>query len=94
MPTMNAAEHLLGESALERHGARTALVCGDESLSYRALAQAVARAAGALRSLGVRPGERVLLLLRDTPAFAAAWLGAVHAGAVAVGLNSKLTEAD
>jgi benzoate-CoA ligase len=42
----------------------------------------------------VRPGERVLLLLRDTPEFAAAWLGAVRAGAVAIGLNSKLAEAD
>ncbi|HJS38410.1 MAG TPA: AMP-binding protein, partial [Burkholderiales bacterium] len=61
---MNAAEHLLGESALARHGTRTALICGDEVLSYRALAEEVARAAGALRHLGVRPGERVLLLLR------------------------------
>ena len=94
MPTMNAAEHLLGESALARHGTRTALICGDEVLSYRALAEEVARAAGALRHLGVRPGERVLLLLRDTPAFAAAWLGTVQSGAVAIGLNSKLTEAD
>jgi acyl-CoA synthetase (AMP-forming)/AMP-acid ligase II len=38
------------------------------------------------------PGDRVLLLMRDTPEFAAAWLGAVHAGAVAVALNSKLSE--
>jgi benzoate-CoA ligase len=35
-----------------------------------------------------------MLLLRDSPEFAAAWLGAVHAGAVAIGLNSKLAEAD
>ena len=30
----------------------------------------------------------------DTPGFAAAWLGAIHAGAVAVALNSRLSEAD
>ncbi len=92
MPTlgMNAAEHLLGENALALHGARAALVCGEDALSYRALAEEVARAANALRALGVRPGQRVLLLLRDTPEFVAAWLGAVHAGAVAIGLNSKL----
>ena len=40
------------------------------------------------------PGDRVLLLMRDTPEFAAAWLGAVHAGAVAVALNTKLSEAE
>jgi 3-hydroxybenzoate/4-hydroxybenzoate---CoA ligase len=91
---MNAAEHLLGENALARHGARAALVCGEEVLSYHALAAEVGRAANALRVLGVRPGERVLLLLRDTPEFVAAWLGAVQAGAVAIGLNTKLGEQD
>lgn len=91
---MNAAEHLLGEGALARHGARTALVSAERTLTYRELAADMARAANALRALGVRPGERVLLLLRDTPEFVAAWLGAVHAGAVAVGVNSKLAEAD
>ena len=88
---MNAAEQLLGPSALERHGARIAYVCGATSLNYRELAAGVARAAGALHSLGVRPGERVLLLMRDTPEFAAAWLETVHAGAVAIALNSKLS---
>jgi benzoate-CoA ligase len=54
----------------------------------------VARAPNALRALGVRPGERILLLLRDTPEFVAAWLGAVCAGAVAIGLNTKLRDDD
>jgi benzoate-CoA ligase len=93
-PGMNAAEHLLGEEALARHGARSALLCGEEVLSYRALAALVGRAANALRALGVQPGERVLLLMRDTPEFVAAWLGAVQAGAVAIGLNTKLGEDD
>jgi benzoate-CoA ligase len=64
------------------------------SVSYAELAADVARAANALRTLGVAPGERVLLLMRDTPEFAAAWLGTVHAGAVAVALNTKLSEAE
>jgi benzoate-CoA ligase len=91
---MNAAEHLLGEAALARHGARIALACGERNLSYAELAANTARAANALRARGVRPGDRVMLLLRDTPEFAAAWLGAVRAGAVAIGLNSKLAEGD
>jgi len=32
--------------------------------------------------------------MRDTPEFAAAWLGVLHAGAVAIALNSKLSEAE
>ena len=91
---MNAVEHLLGKAALARHGERVALVCGGESVTYADLAARVARSAGALRALGVSPGDRVLLLMRDTPEFAAAWLGALHAGAVAIALNTKLSEAE
>lgn len=91
---MNAAEQLLGAEVLARHGDRVALLCGDKAVSYRDLADRVARAAGALQALGVRPGDRVLLLMRDTPEFAAAWLGAVRAGAAAIALNTKLTEDD
>ncbi|MEK6243493.1 MAG: AMP-binding protein [Pseudomonadota bacterium] len=79
---------------MQRHGSRAALICGAQTLSYAELAARVARAANALRALGVAPGDRVLLLMRDTLEFAAAWLGAVHAGAVAVALNSKLSEAE
>ena len=91
---MNAAEHLLGEAALARYGKRLALLCGEEALTYDELADRVRRSAAALHSLGVRPGDRVLLLMRDTPEFAAAWLGAVRAGAVVVALNSRLSEAE
>ena len=91
---MNAAENLLGAAALERHGKRVALVCGEASVTYAELAAEAARASAALAGLGVRPGDRVLLLMRDTPEFAAAWLGAVRAGAIAVALNNKSTEAE
>ncbi|HTP62485.1 MAG TPA: AMP-binding protein [Burkholderiales bacterium] len=91
---MNAVDHLLGHAALARHGKRIALICGEQTVTYNALATEVARSASALGSLGVKPGDRVLLLMRDTPEFAAAWLGAVHAGAVAVALNTKLSEAE
>jgi len=89
---MNAAELLLGEAALARHGSRSALICGEQSLTYSELAARVARAAGAFGALGVCPGDRVLFLMRDTPDFAAAWLGAIRAGAVAVALNDKLSD--
>jgi len=87
---MNLAEHVLRS----RYPGRIALICGEEQVTWDELATRVARAAGALRALGVKPGEQVLFVLRDTPEFAAAWLGAVHAGAVAVALNSRLSEAD
>ena len=91
---MNGAELLLGEAALERRGQQVALVCAGEAISRASLAECVRRASGAYVAHGVRPGDRVMLLMRDTPEAAAAWLGAVHAGAVAVALNGKISEAD
>ena len=61
-------------------------------MSYADLADRVARAAAALRALGMQPGDRLLLLMRDTPEFAAAWLGAVRAGLVVIALNTKISE--
>ena len=90
----NGGERLLGERALARYGARTAIVCGGESLTYAELAARMRAAAAAWRALGVAPGDPVLLLMRDTPQFAAAWLGAVYAGAVPIALNNRLPEAD
>lgn len=91
---MNAAGELLGEIALARHGTRPALRCGAENISYRELAVRVSRAAACYAAAGVAPGDRVLVLLRDTPDYAAAWLGAVWRGAVAIGLNNKLADGD
>ena len=89
---MNLADHLLGPAAIARRRTGIAFTCGDESVTYFELAAGVARAAAAFAALGITPGDRVLLLLRDTPEYVAAWLGAVRAGAVAIGLNTKLSE--
>jgi 3-hydroxybenzoate/4-hydroxybenzoate---CoA ligase len=91
---VNAAELLIGRGAVARHGDRVALICGEESMSFGDLAKQVARATAAYSALGVRPGERVLFLMRDTPAFAVAWLAAVRAGAVAIALNNKLSDTE
>jgi benzoate-CoA ligase family protein len=91
---MNGADHLLGAEALARHGQRVALICGSEQTTYTELAVRVRRASGALAALGVEPGDRVMLLMRDTPDLAAAWLGCLWRGAVAIALNTQLDEDD
>ncbi len=60
---------------------------GDRAWTYRELADKVARVGGALGALGIAPGERVAILMRDTLEAAAAILGVIHAGAVAVPLS-------
>jgi len=91
---MNSVQDLLSEERIAPRATQPALICGEETVSFAELGERVRRSAGALRELGVKPGERVLFLMRDTPAFAAAWLGAIYAGSVAIALNSRLSEAD
>jgi len=63
---------------------KVAIRTGGEDITYAQLAGRVARAGHALRGLGVRREQRVLIVLDDTPAFSAAFLGAMRIGAVPV----------
>jgi benzoate-CoA ligase family protein len=66
---------------------RTAILCGDETLTYGQLFARACGAAAALRELGIEPGERVLLVMDDCPSFPAAFLGAMRIGAVPIPVN-------
>jgi acyl-coenzyme A synthetase/AMP-(fatty) acid ligase len=85
---VNAAAYLLevGEPG------RVAIEAGDGEITYGELRERVARAAAAWQSLGVRPDDRVLVLGPDSIGWVVAYLGAIWAGGVAVGLNSRLFE--
>ena len=68
--------------------AKTALITADDRrLDYAELHRSVCRVASRLRDLGVRREERVLLVLDDTPAFPASFLGAMRIGAVPIPVN-------
>jgi acyl-CoA synthetase (AMP-forming)/AMP-acid ligase II len=62
-----------------------------ETLTYRAFAEHVRRAAGVLEGLGVGPGTHVALMLPNVPAFAAIWMALARAGAVLVAVNTRFT---
>jgi long-chain acyl-CoA synthetase len=82
---------LLAESAAA-HGARTALVGGDERVTYAELEARAEAAAGALAAQGVRRGDRVGIRLPNSPAWVAAYYGILRLGAVAVPLNVLLRD--
>lgn len=91
----NAATHFVDRHLAEGRGERVAIECGDEQVSYAQLAERVNRFGSALRDrFGVRPEERVLLLLLDSPAFAYAFFGAIKIGAVPVPTNTLWKAAD
>ena len=70
---------------------RTALVAGDTELDYATVDTFARMFAGALRDLGIRPGEHVALVLPNAPQFTVAFFGCQYAGNPVVPLNVLLT---
>ena len=95
LPTVfNAATHFVDRNVREGSGIKTALECGDELVSYQQLLERTNRSGNLLRQLEVRPGERVVLILRDSPEFLYVFFGAIKIGAIAVPTNTLLKPAE
>lgn len=77
------------ETASERFGSKTAIVCGDKRISYKELNDDANRMANALKKLGITRGDRVALLLGNSPEFIISYFGTVKLGATAVPLDTK-----
>ena len=90
----NAASHFVDRNVREGRGGNVAIVCGEASVTYDEVQQHVNRCGSALRGIGVRPEDRVLLLLYDGPDFVYAFFGAIKIGAVPVPLNTLWKPAD
>jgi benzoate-CoA ligase len=91
----NAASYFVDRHLAEGRAGKIAIECGDERVTYAQLAERVSRCGRALRdSYGVRPGERVMLLLLDGPAFLYAFFGAIKIGAVPIPTNTLWKTAD
>jgi benzoate-CoA ligase len=90
--TFNFAAHLL--LANERRSERVAYIDDAGAWTYGQLAERVRRFATALRALGLRREERVLVLMHDAFDWPVAFLGSLYAGVVPVAVNTMLTPGD
>jgi benzoate-CoA ligase family protein len=79
---LNLASWFVDRNVEEGRGERTALIGPGGRTTYAELAALVSRSGNVLRELGVRPEERVLLVLGDSVEFVALWYGAQKIGAV------------
>src|SRR5919107_1195182 len=80
---------ILAESAV-RHADRTAVVLGPLRITYAQLWHGARQYAAVLREQGVEPGDRVALLLPNTPHFPLAYYGVLALGGVAVPVHALL----
>jgi len=87
------AEHFLDEPA-GRHPERVAIAGEPREVTYAEVAALSSRVGNALLAQGVTRGDRVLILLPDSPEFIAAFFGAAKIGAIAVPVNPFARAAD
>jgi long-chain acyl-CoA synthetase len=85
---VNLAHTLL--SASSRAGGRTALRMDDAVVTYDEFRDAAQRVAAALQDRGVRPGDRVGLVLPNVLSFPIVFYGGLMAGAAVVPMNPLL----
>jgi benzoate-CoA ligase len=88
--SFNAASAFIDRHVEESRGDRVALRWEDQEVTYAELAAHVNRTGNAFLRLGIRPQERVLLAVFDSPEFVYSFWGALKIGAVPVPVNTFL----
>ncbi|MGB0627526.1 MAG: benzoate-CoA ligase family protein [Alphaproteobacteria bacterium] len=90
----NVAAPFIDRHLDEGRGDKVAIRDDDSDTTYAQLAEGVNRAGNALAALGLAPGDRVILAIKDCPAFFFAFWGAIKAGFVPVPVNTLLRAND
>ena len=91
---VNLAESILAPSQIRRQKNDPAIICDEETVTYGQLWEKVNRAGNAFSELGIAVGDRVVLMMRDTPAFFFVYLGLMKIGAVPIAINLRLSAND
>ncbi|MBN1656724.1 MAG: acyl--CoA ligase [Deltaproteobacteria bacterium] len=82
------------EHTAERLPRREAVIFKQRRVSYEELWSWACSIAAYLRRQGIEPGDRVAILMENSPEYIAAYYGALMASAVAVGLNTATKSRD
>jgi len=77
------------EATAKHYGGKTAIALGDRRLSYAELDEASNKVANALLKMGVSKGDRVAMLLPNSPEFVVIYFGIIKISAIAVPLDTK-----
>ena len=83
--------HAFLDDAAESYPDATCTIFFNAKRSYRSISDDAWRFANGLRRLGVKKGDRVAIMLPNTPQFIIAFYGALRAGAIVVPCNPLYT---
>ena len=78
------------EDTAYKYPRRTAIILGDRKITYQKLVEEIVRISSNLISLGLKPQEKVGLLLQNSPEFVISYFAVLKAGGIVVPLNNFL----
>jgi benzoate-CoA ligase family protein len=91
----NVAVPFIDRHPAEGRAAKAAIrTVHGETVTYAQLAERVNRTGNALTAMGLKPGDRLLMVVKDCPAFFYLFWGAIKAGIVPVPPNTLLRAPD
>lgn len=90
----NAADYFVDRNIRQGRGHKIAIYTEHRNYTYNDVQKMVHKTANALRDLGVRIEDRVMMLMLDVPQFYAIFWGAIKMGAGPIPVNTMLTPDD
>ncbi|SVE27739.1 uncharacterized protein METZ01_LOCUS480593, partial [marine metagenome] len=91
----NAAVPFIDRHITEGRGDKVAILCSNgEKVRYTELSERVNRCGSLLRAKGMKPGQRLLMVIKDAPEFFYLFWGSIKAGIIPVPLNTLLRSRD
>jgi fatty-acyl-CoA synthase len=82
------------ERAITVFAGKTGVVCGEKEFTFEQFGERCGRLAAALRSLGIRRGDRVAYLSFNTHKLLEGYYGVPRIGAIVIPLNVRLSAAE
>ncbi|MFD7954809.1 class I adenylate-forming enzyme family protein [Streptomyces ardesiacus] len=92
-PRWETIGELIKDAAL-LHGDKEFLRCGDKTLSFSETDTRTDRLAQALIAQGVKPGDRVAVMMDNVADWPLSWFAAIKAGAITVPVNTRFGATD
>jgi len=80
--------HVFLERQTEKYGDRTFFYFGEKEFSYRIFNESANRVASGLQGLGIVKGDKVAIMMDNSPEYLFTWFGISKAGAIEVPLNT------
>ena len=93
-PVFNVAVPFIDRHLKEGRARKVAIRTNDEDVTYGQLAKNVSRYGNALLSLGIKPKERALMVVKDSPEFVGIFFGAIKAGVIPIPVNTMMRVSD